>query len=483
MGNTHSENNNNLTSEKDLLRLQEQNNLQQELIKQQILKSKLNFSQEQLNNLKQDMPYTKNSSNPLLSNPQLQQEFFKNKGMQKQFLQMVMKQKNLHLDNEQYQQINNYLQQLNLEEEKELDEKKSFLYMNQSSDKYMPQKENKNVDFGTSTQQKDKLVRQILQQKKEQEEKMKREQTKRRKEYEEKLTLDREYNIDPYKILEIPKNASFNDMKNAYKRQARIYHPDKFGGNGEQFKIITKAFMILIEKYKREQQDKQFTSLKEESRVDMEKQLNESKKHTKLQTKQHDIGGNNFNKNLFNKIYEENKLYNPGDEGYGNWSKETEYKNDETPKLFSNEFNLNVFNSTFSENKPKSTTQITKYQEPEALPSIKGAYQELGQGNINDYSGGNNNRGGVQFTDYKKAHTETTLIDPNSINYKEYSSVDDLQKERGKKMFLTKEEQEQIDMNKMLEKQREEQRQHRLRQNDDRAFTNFAKVNKMFINR
>ena len=126
MGNTQSEMNNNPTSERDLLRLQEQNNLQQELIKQQILQSKLNFTHEQLNNLKQNTPYSKNSSNPLLSNPQLQQEFFKNKEMQKQFLQMVMKQKNLHLDNEQYLQINNYLQQLQLEEEKELDEKKSF---------------------------------------------------------------------------------------------------------------------------------------------------------------------------------------------------------------------------------------------------------------------------------------------------------------------------------------------------------------------
>ena len=55
-----------------------------------------------------------------------------------------------------------------------------------------------------------------------------------------------------------------------------------------------------------------------------------------------DIGGNNFDKNIFNKIYEQNKLYNPNDEGYSNWAKETEFETDKTPKLFSNEFNLNV---------------------------------------------------------------------------------------------------------------------------------------------
>ena len=478
MGNTHSEAQSNM-SERELIRLQEQNKLQQELIKQQILQTRLNFTQEQMNNLRQNNTYNRNSTNPLLTNPQLQQEFLKNKGMQKQFLEMVMKQKNLHLEDSQYEQINNYLKNLELQEEQELDAHKSHLYMNQSSQKFIPQGQRK-VDFGVTTQQKDKLVRDILKQKKEQEEKMQREQTKRRKEYEEKLSMEAENNINPYKVLEISENASFTEMKNAYKRKARIYHPDKFGGNGEQFKIITMAFMKLIEKYKREQQDKQFMTLKEESMQDMEKQINESKRNTKM--RQVDMSGSKFNKNLFNKIYEENKLYNPNDEGYSNWSKETEYETDKTPKLFSNEFNLNVFNSTFSDNKPKNTTQITKYQEPKALPSLKTNYQELGQENIGDYSGGEGGRG-VQYTDYKKAHTETTLIDPKSVNYREYTSVDDLQKDRSKKMFLTKEEQEQIEMNKMLEKQREEQRQQRLRQNDDRAFTNFAKINKMFINR
>ena len=478
MGNSQSEPQSNI-SEKELLRLQEQNKLQQEIIKKQILQTKLNFTQEQLNNLRQNNVYNRKSNNPLLSNPNLQQEFLKNKEMQKQFLQTIMKQKKLNLDDEQYQKINNYLQDLELADEKELDQHKSYLYMNQSSNKYNSQ--HQNIDFGISVQQKDRINRQLKQQKKEQEEKMKREQQKRRQQYEEKLSLNSEYDFDPYKILDLDKNANFTQAKNAYKRKARIYHPDKFGGNGEQFKIITKAFMILIEKFKKQQQDKQFMTLKEESRKDIEKQLNESKRHTKLDAKKINMGGNNFNNKLFNKIYQENKLYDPNDEGYGNWAKETEYESDKTPKLFSNEFNLNVFNSTFSENKPKNTTQITKYQEPKALSSAKGSFQILGQDQIKDYTREDNK--GVQYTDYKKAHTETTLIDPNTINYREYSSVDDLQKERGKKMFLTKEEQEQIEMNKMLEKQREELGQQRLRENDDRAFRNFERVNKMFINR
>ena len=61
--------------------------------------------------------------------------------------------------------------------------------------------------------------------------------------------------------------------------------------------------------------------------------------------------------------------------------------------------------------------------------------------------------------------------------------MDDLQKERGKKLFLTKEEHEQLEMNKMLEKQQEEQRLRRLQQHDDKAFATYERVNQLFLNR
>ena len=40
----------------------------------------------------------------------------------------------------------------------------------------------------------------------------------------------------------------------------------------------------------------------------------------------------------------------------------------------------------------------------------------------------------VQFTDYKKAHTDTTLIDINSINHTEYNNLEELERERSKKL-------------------------------------------------
>ena len=116
--------------------------------------------------------------------------------------------------------------------------------------------------------------------------------------------------INPYKILDVSKTASINEIKTAYKRKAKIYHPDRPNGNKEQFQLITMAFMLLIEKYKKTMEDKQFTTLKEESRKELENQKNNSRRNVNMK-------GDRFNNKLFNKIYEENKLYNPNDEGYG----------------------------------------------------------------------------------------------------------------------------------------------------------------------
>ena len=95
--------------------------------------------------------------------------------------------------------------------------------------------------------------------------------------------------------------STLEQMKKAYKNKARIYHPDRLGGNTKHFQIITKAFMKLLEKYKKEQSDKQFMTLKEESRLDLEKQQNASKKNVNF--KKVNMSGNNFNHKKFNKIF------------------------------------------------------------------------------------------------------------------------------------------------------------------------------------
>jgi len=57
---------------------------------------------------------------------------------------------------------------------------------------------------------------------------------------------------DFYAALELEKNASDNDIRSAYKRLARKYHPDLNPDAGEKFKEIQEAYEVLRDAEKRE---------------------------------------------------------------------------------------------------------------------------------------------------------------------------------------------------------------------------------------
>lgn len=63
---------------------------------------------------------------------------------------------------------------------------------------------------------------------------------------------------DYYKVLEIPRNASEQEIKKAYRKMALKYHPDKNKSPGaeERFKDIAEAYEVLSDSQKREVFDK-----------------------------------------------------------------------------------------------------------------------------------------------------------------------------------------------------------------------------------
>ena len=60
--------------------------------------------------------------------------------------------------------------------------------------------------------------------------------------------------IDYYKLLQVPRNSTINDIKYQYRQLAKIYHPDKNNGSlesTEYFKKLSEAYTILSNPKKR----------------------------------------------------------------------------------------------------------------------------------------------------------------------------------------------------------------------------------------
>ena len=60
---------------------------------------------------------------------------------------------------------------------------------------------------------------------------------------------------DLYDLLDIPRDASPEDVKRAYRRKAREHHPDA-GGDEEAFKKVTHAYQVLTDPEKRVRYDR-----------------------------------------------------------------------------------------------------------------------------------------------------------------------------------------------------------------------------------
>lgn len=61
--------------------------------------------------------------------------------------------------------------------------------------------------------------------------------------------------MNPYDVLGVSKTATSEEIKAAYKNKAKLYHPDKNGGDDTKFKELGNAYDILKDATKRHEYD------------------------------------------------------------------------------------------------------------------------------------------------------------------------------------------------------------------------------------
>ena len=66
------------------------------------------------------------------------------------------------------------------------------------------------------------------------------------KDYQEEYLSETDKKEDNYSVLGLKKSASQEDIKLAFRERALATHPDKIGGDGEEFKKVREAYENLI---------------------------------------------------------------------------------------------------------------------------------------------------------------------------------------------------------------------------------------------
>ena len=276
------------------------------------------------------------------------------------------------------------------------------------------------------------------------------------------------------KIFQLPKKYSEIQLKNTYKELVLRFHPDR-GGEKGKFQIINKCYTFLLKQLELEIKDAQFEQLKQQSSQSIEKQDT----HQSI-----NIDKDNFDVNQFNQVFSDNKLeYDEDRIGYSDWMKQNKYDSIDIDKNneLSGKFNVQNFNQVFSNNSSNDKMELVEYKDP--LPTEMNqnlAFSEIDDQTKDDYSSGVNS--GILYTDYKKAHTKTHLIDPNSINRKQYKTVDDLEQDRDKINFQMSEQdllEEKLYQDKL--RQAEDERIGRVQNKDQKITHHFDKMNRIML--
>lgn len=247
--------------------------------------------------------------------------------------------------------------------------------------------------------------------------------------------------MDPYDVLQLPRNFTLEQLRANYKRLALQLHPDKLGARvapdaaHEVFHVLTGAYRALSREYRARASDRPFDALRADARPPAAGGGGGGRAGGPPPS----ADGTDFDPDRFNRVFEETRG-EPGraDRGYEAWMRR--HDPDAGPP-------------------PEPARQVVRYREPVAAAEMLSArrgggggmtYSELGVDRVSDFSkpagaAGGVAGGAVAYTDYRLAHTRTRLMYEDEISAaaarrKDFRSVDDIRAHRAGQSFDMTEE-------------------------------------------
>lgn len=334
-----------------------------------------------------------------------------------------------------------------------------------------------------------------------------RQQEQRRQEYLNKIREMESGNVDSLRLLGLNTNYTIEELKSAYKRMAMETHPDRPGGNTEKFQLVTQCYMSLLERLKGQTPAKSAMDLRADARAAYTANTGSTgdgtsgsdptgkgaaRRKTQVPQKFINPDGQGFNVKLFNKLYEENKIWDPNDDGYEDWLRKGDVDEiRKAPPVFSKSFNIGIFNSTFEDWKDQQRTardgsgQIQKYDRPQELISTSSGYTVLDGGEpIRDFTKSLDSPGALNYSDLKAAYTGgCDMIDPRTVDArKEYRNVEELIRDRDRLDYVLSPEDAALEERYAREReQREQERLNRLAARDNLVGQHYTTTHERLI--
>jgi curved DNA-binding protein CbpA len=218
------------------------------------------------------------------------------------------------------------------------------------------------------------------------------------------------------RVLNIQEEVALTEemLKGAYKIAARKAHPDK-GGSKEAFDSVTRAYAYLVDILKLVKGSQTRGTGDKPATLESARETRQAASTDWAMPKEPvKLNPNNLNLSVFNQLFEQTRVPDPDEDGYGDWLKDEaggdgKKQGGKHSKKFSEDFNREVFNKMFEEETGAPTsTAIQRFQQPQEMILSAGFGVEIGRDRPGDYTAAPNSK--QQFTDLRAAYTTENTV-------------------------------------------------------------------------